>query len=87
MQTLLQLNQGLLCALGMSHPNLDVICAIAQSFSLAGKLVGNGGGGHAIILLLPNSTGEVVNQLQNELKSHNFPVKTTNLNCSGARIE
>lgn len=71
----------------MSHPNLDIICAIAQSFSLAGKLSCNGGGGHAIILLLPDSTDVIVNQLLDEFKSHSFPVKATNLNCNGVRVE
>lgn len=87
MQILIQLNQGLLRALGMSHPNLEIICAIAKKFSLAGKLMCNGGGGYAIILLLPNTTDELINQLLNELKCHNFSIKITKLNCSGVRIE
>ncbi|XP_071580186.1 uncharacterized protein [Temnothorax nylanderi] len=87
--TLISMNQGLLRALGMSHPNLDVICAIAWqlSISFAGKLTNNGGGGYAFILLSPDSPATHINCILNELKSHNFSAQITNLNCNGVRNE
>lgn len=49
------MNQGLLATCQISHPSLDRICAEAQNYGLAAKLTGAGGGGHAYILLLPDT--------------------------------
>ncbi|XP_011882447.1 PREDICTED: mevalonate kinase-like [Vollenhovia emeryi] len=87
LQNLVNVNQGLLHTLDMSHPNLDAICAIAQQFSLAGKLTGNGGGGYAFILLLPDSTDELISEVLDKLKSHNFSAKLTSINCPGVTID
>ncbi|XP_018306339.1 LOW QUALITY PROTEIN: mevalonate kinase-like [Mycetomoellerius zeteki] len=83
---IIHMNQGLLKALGMSHPNLDIICAIARSFSLAGKLASRGGGGYAFILLA-DSTDENIQDLITTFEAHNFPTKIVTLNCSGIRVE
>ncbi|KYN13052.1 hypothetical protein ALC57_14734, partial [Trachymyrmex cornetzi] len=80
-------NQGLLCAMGMSHPNLDIICIIERDFSLGGKITNNGGDGYAFILLLPNSTNEFIQELIKTFESHNFLAKIVTLNCNGLRIE
>ncbi|XP_011161993.1 mevalonate kinase [Solenopsis invicta] len=84
---LIHMNQGLLQALGKSHPNLDIICAIAQKFSLAAKLTGKGEGGFAFITLLPNTTDELIDRLLIELKLYNFFGKVTTLCCSGVTVD
>ncbi|KYN40682.1 Mevalonate kinase [Trachymyrmex septentrionalis] len=83
---IIHMHQGLLKTLSMSHPNLDIICAIARSFSFAGKLASKGEGGYAFILL-PNSTDEAIHDLITILESYNFPAKIATLNCSGIRVE
>ncbi|XP_012061062.1 PREDICTED: mevalonate kinase-like [Atta cephalotes] len=83
---IIHMNQGLLKTLGMSHPNLDIICAIARNFAFAGKLASKSGGGYAFILL-PNSTDENIHDLIVILESYDFPAKIATLNCSGIRIE
>lgn len=80
------MNQGLLSALGVSHINLNTICAIAQNFSFAGKLTSNGKSGNAFILLFPNSTNEIIDNLLKELKSHDLPAKIASLRCSEVRV-
>ncbi|KAL6259748.1 hypothetical protein P5V15_009662 [Pogonomyrmex californicus] len=84
---LIQMNQGLLQALNMSHPEIDIICAIAQDSSLAGKLTGKGKGGYAFILLPPNTTDEDITKLIDEFKSYNFPVTLTSLCSNGVIVE
>ncbi|XP_029166002.1 mevalonate kinase [Nylanderia fulva] len=54
LSSLININQGLLSTLDVSHPALNNICSIAQNNLLAGKLTGAGGGGYAYILL-PNT--------------------------------
>jgi len=80
------MNQGLLRALGTLHPNLDIICAIAQDSSLAGKIA-NHGYGYAFILLLPGNSDEYIQNLIKIFESRNFSAKIANLNCSGIRVE
>ncbi|KYN13053.1 Mevalonate kinase, partial [Trachymyrmex cornetzi] len=53
---LIHMNQGLLRALGTSHPNLDIICAIARNSSLGGKIAAGRGFGYAFVLLLPSDS-------------------------------
>ena len=52
-QELFQVNHQLLNAIGVGHPSLDTVCAIAMEHGLAAKLTGAGGGGCAIVLI-PN---------------------------------
>lgn len=47
------MNQQLLNAIGVGHPSLDRVCAMAQQFGLSAKLTGAGGGGCAIALIPP----------------------------------
>ncbi|XP_018340201.1 PREDICTED: mevalonate kinase-like [Trachymyrmex septentrionalis] len=84
---LIHINQGLLRALGTSHPNLDIICTIARDFSLGGKIATRSGGKYAFILLLPNSSDELIQDLIKIFESHNFPAKIVSVNCSGVRFE
>ncbi|KYN40680.1 Mevalonate kinase [Trachymyrmex septentrionalis] len=83
---LIHINQGLRRALGTSHPNQDTICTIARDFSLGGKIVSSGGK-YVFILLLPNSSDELIQDLIKIFESHNFPAKIASLNGSGVRFE
>ncbi|XP_020297986.1 mevalonate kinase [Pseudomyrmex gracilis] len=85
--TLIHMNQGLLSALGVSHPKLDIICSIAQYHSLYGKLTGAGGGGYAFILLPPNILEEVVASVTEQLIAEGFNVTRTKLGTTGVKIE
>ena len=50
--SLISINQGLLCAIGVSHPSLDMVCnRVAEMTGLNTKLTGAGGGGCAFTLL------------------------------------
>ncbi|KAG5328764.1 KIME kinase, partial [Acromyrmex heyeri] len=86
--SLMHMNQGLLRALGTSPSNLglDIICAIARNFSLGGKTAASGSR-YAFILLLPNTSDELIQHLIRILGSHGFPAKITSLNCSGVRVQ
>ena len=55
-QELVDTNQGLLCALGVSHPALDRTVALAALRGFHAKLTGAGGGGCAFALLAPHAS-------------------------------
>jgi len=81
------MNQGLLNALDVSHPKLEMICAMAWIHSYAGKLTGAGGGGYAYILLPPNTEDESIKFFSQQLEEKGFHVTTTSLGGSGVKIE
>ena len=47
------MNQHLLNAVGVGHPALDRVCAVARERGLTAKLTGAGGGGCAFIIIPP----------------------------------
>lgn len=49
--SLVNINQGLLVSIGVSHPTLDTICRLTAEMGLSSKLTGAGGGGCAFTLL------------------------------------
>ncbi|KAL6259750.1 hypothetical protein P5V15_009664 [Pogonomyrmex californicus] len=83
--TFINMNQGLLRALGMSSPNIEIICAIARKYSFASKITSDSGA--VFIFLLPKTNHQLIAKLKNELKSHNFPVIETTMVCTGVRVE
>lgn len=81
------MNQGLLNALNVSHPKLEMICAMAWLHSYAGKLTGAGGGGYAYILLPPNADSKSIEFFSEQLEDKGFEVTMTSLGDSGVKIE
>lgn len=86
LQILINMNQGLLATCQVSHPSLDRICAEAQNYALAAKLTGAGGGGHAYILLLPDTQPETIASISRKLIADGFTIKLTTLGGPGVQI-
>ncbi|XP_076749070.1 ALG6 alpha-1,3-glucosyltransferase garnysstan isoform X1 [Xylocopa sonorina] len=86
LMTLVNMNQGLLATCQVSHPSLDRICAEAQNYALAAKLTGAGGGGHAYVLLLPDTEPETISSISRKLIADGFTVKLTTLGGPGVQI-
>lgn len=82
MASLIEINQGLLSSIGVSHPCLDEICNSSHKHGYSAKLTGAGGGGCAFALLGVGgytvvSSGKNENrtdQLKMELEAKNFNV-------------
>ena len=45
LQSLVDMNQGLMASLGVSHPSLEKVIQITAAYGLHTKLTGAGGGG------------------------------------------
>lgn len=70
---LMNVNHGLLAALGVSHPRLDRIRELVDSAGLGWtKLTGAGGGGSAITLLRPNTKPEALRKLESQLDAEDY---------------
>ena len=70
---LINVNHGLLAALGVSHPRLERIRELVDSAGLGWtKLTGAGGGGSAITLLRPDTKPEALKKLESQLDAEGF---------------
>ncbi|KNC46095.1 mevalonate kinase [Thecamonas trahens ATCC 50062] len=69
---LVETNQALLAAIGVSHPALATVMTTAARHGFPAKLTGAGGGGCAIILLPPGCDAAVEDALVAELESMVF---------------
>ncbi|XP_076255592.1 mevalonate kinase isoform X2 [Rhynchophorus ferrugineus] len=84
LETLVQMNHGLLCALGVSHQKLEEVVMVLEKHGIKGKLTGAGGGGFAIALLPAGyDAGEVIQKL----KELDFGVICTRLGGDGVKVE
>ena len=66
------MNQGLLAALGVSHPALEQIINITAKQKIHTKLTGAGGGGFAYSLITPWHTEIQINTAKMELETAGF---------------
>ena len=85
--SLMDVNHGLLVSLGVSHPRLDRIRELVDTFGAGHtKLTGAGGGGCAIILLRPDLKPEKRRQLDSRLEDENFESFETTLGGDGVGV-
>ena len=86
-QQLIDVNQGLLSALGVSHRCLDQIASIClANGQLHAKLTGAGGGGFAFALITPFHTEGQVSDVKAELQSQGFECWDTNIAGGGIKV-
>ncbi|KAF9584801.1 Mevalonate kinase, partial [Lunasporangiospora selenospora] len=83
---LVDVNHGLLAALGVSHPALEKVREISSKLGLKSKLTGAGGGGCALTLIRDDVTPETVAVLKVLLESEGFQCMETNVGGPGAGI-
>lgn len=88
-QTLVAINNNLLRAIDVSHPQLELIFAAADRHGFKAKLSGAGGGGFAMILLGPAEqwTARGYEALKEELIGLQFELIETKLGGAGFQVE
>lgn len=85
--SLVNINHGLLVALGVSHPSLEKIKIIADTHNIgATKLTGAGGGGCAITLINEEVTEEELQAAEKEFEENGFETFTTLLGGKGVGL-
>ena len=83
---LVDYNQKLLEALGVSHPALEDVIKISKEFGLSAKLTGAGGGGFALIVLPPSIHEKTIIEINERLVKKNFKCYQTCLGVEGVRV-
>ena len=86
-QQLIDTNQGLLKALGASHPSLDLVQAITAKQMLRSKLTGAGGGGFAFALVTPSHNIKQIQSAKEELVNNGFDCWEVQIGCHGLILE
>ncbi|XP_052797796.1 mevalonate kinase-like [Mya arenaria] len=86
LEELVDINQHLLQAMGVSHPKLDKICEITSRYDLHSKLTGAGGGGCAFTLLRPETNQEVVDIVRSELQQEGFVCFEADIGSTGVMV-
>ncbi|KAG0214479.1 Mevalonate kinase [Mortierella sp. GBA30] len=83
---LVDVNHGLLAALGVSHPALEKVREISSKLGLKSKLTGAGGGGCALTLIRDDVSTETVDVVKQLLEAEGFQCLETNVGGPGAGI-
>ncbi|KAG0294016.1 hypothetical protein BGZ98_001939 [Dissophora globulifera] len=84
---LVDVNHGLLAALGVSHPALEKVREISSKMGLKSKLTGAGGGGCALTLIRDDVTPETVAAVKQLLEAEGFQCMETQVGGPGAGVQ
>ncbi|XP_045172261.2 mevalonate kinase-like [Mercenaria mercenaria] len=86
LEELIDINQHLLEAMGVSHVTLDKICHVTSKYKLHSKLTGAGGGGCAFTLLRPDTEHSMLNDVVKELEAEGFNCFETEVGSYGVMV-
>lgn len=85
-EELIDINQALLKAFGVSHVAIDRICHVTSKNNFHSKLTGAGGGGCVLTILRPDVMAEDIQKLKNELSEEGFECRETEIGGTGIMI-
>nr|AYA73280.1 mevalonate kinase [Cinnamomum camphora] len=86
LEELLEMNQGLLQSMGVSHSSIEAVIRTTLKYKLASKLTGAGGGGCVLTLLPALLADAVVDKVIAELESCGFQCLITAIGGKGLEI-
>ncbi|XP_061348483.1 mevalonate kinase isoform X1 [Gastrolobium bilobum] len=85
-EELMEMNQGLLQCMGVSHAAIETVLRTTLKYKLASKLTGAGGGGCVLTLLPTLLSGTVVDKVIAELESCGFQCFIAGIGGKGVEI-
>nr|QBM10919.1 mevalonate kinase protein [Swertia mussotii] len=83
---LMEMNQGLLQSMGVSHSSIETVLRTTSKYKLASKLTGAGGGGCVLTLLPTLLSGTVVDKVIADLESCGFQCFIAGIGGRGMEI-
>ncbi|CAJ2631613.1 unnamed protein product [Trifolium pratense] len=85
-EELMEMNQGLLQSMGVSHTTIETVLRTTLKYKLASKLTGAGGGGCVLTLLPTLLSSNVVDKVIAELESNGFQCFIAGIGGNGVEI-
>nr|AFN02124.1 mevalonate kinase [Panax notoginseng]AIK21790.1 mevalonate kinase [Panax notoginseng] len=85
-EELMEMNQGLLQCMGVSHASIETVIRTTLKYKLATKLTGAGGGGCVLTLLPTILSGKIVDNVIAELESCGFQCLIAGIGGNGLEI-
>ncbi|OAY44097.1 mevalonate kinase [Manihot esculenta] len=86
LEELMEMNQGLLQCMGVSHASIETVLRTTLKYKLASKLTGAGGGGCVLTLLPTLLSGTVVDKVITELETCGFQCLISGIGGNGVEI-
>ncbi|GAB2277502.1 hypothetical protein Dimus_012209 [Dionaea muscipula] len=86
LEELMEMNQGLLQCMGVSHASIETVLRTTLKYKLSSKLTGAGGGGCVLTLLPTLLSGTVVDKVIAELESCGFQCLIAGIGGPGLEI-
>lgn len=83
---LMEMNQGLLQCMGVSHASIETVLRTTLKFKLTSKLTGAGGGGCVLTLLPTLLSGTVVDKVIAELETCGFQCLIAGIGGKGVQV-
>ncbi|KAL6989667.1 mevalonate kinase [Sarracenia purpurea var. burkii] len=83
---LMQMNQGLLQCMGVSHVSIETVLRTTLEYKLVTKLTGAGGGGCVLTLLPTLLSGTVVDKVIAELEAYGFQCLIAGIGGKGLQV-
>ncbi|KAI5077331.1 hypothetical protein GOP47_0007155 [Adiantum capillus-veneris] len=71
-EELVEINQGLLQSMGVSHPAIQVICRTTAKYQLRSKLTGAGGGGCVLTIIPDQLAKKTLDKVKGDLEEQGF---------------
>ncbi|XP_027931997.1 mevalonate kinase isoform X1 [Vigna unguiculata] len=85
-EELMEMNQGLLQSMGVSHATIETVLRTTLKYKLASKLTGAGGGGCVLTLLPTLLSGTIVDKVISELESCGFQCFIAGIGGGGVEV-
>ncbi|KAA8536881.1 hypothetical protein F0562_029359 [Nyssa sinensis] len=86
LEELMEMNQGLLQCMGVSHASIETVLRTTLKYKLASKLTGAGGGGCVLTLLPTLLSGTIVDKVIADLESCGFQCLIAGIGGKGLEI-
>nr|AMB19699.1 mevalonate kinase 1 [Taraxacum kok-saghyz] len=85
-EELMQMNQGLLQCMGVSHASIETVLRTTLNYKLTSKLTGAGGGGCVLTLLPSLLSGTIIDKVIEELEECGFQCLIAEIGGNGLEI-
>ncbi|KAH7436236.1 hypothetical protein KP509_05G009600 [Ceratopteris richardii] len=85
-EELVEINQGCLQSIGVSHPSIELICQTTAKYQLRSKLTGAGGGG-CVLTIIPEGLGlKTLEKVKKDLEDQGFQCFEAAIGVAGVHL-